>query len=374
MTRRTLLRSSALAAAAAVPASANWKSTVVQNALPRWRGFNLLDLFQALPERGGYPPPITEDECRWMRDWGFNFIRIPIDYWFYIDSDWKTTRKLTPEETVKISDSALEPLDRIVELGRRFGLHVNINLHRAPGYCINNTEREPFSLWKDHTAEEAFVFHWDFLARRYRGVSPLELSFNLVNEAPSPRDEFMSKADYYRVMTHAAGAIKQVSPERIILIDGYGAGGSVADNLVETGLHQSVHAYWPARISHYRAAWVDRKLDFPEPAWPIMNESGNVEVGRSQLEARFVPWGEVARKGIGIHCGEFGCFNRTPHPIALAWLKDVLEVLEMYGIGWAMWNLRGTFGILNSGRSDVMYEGWYGTRLDQQLLALLQAH
>ena len=374
MTRRELLQTAAAGAAAAVPASAQWKASSIQTALPRWRGFNLLDLFQALPVRGGYPPPVTEDECRWMRDWGFNFIRIPIDYWFFIDSDWQTSKKLMPEETVKVKDSAFEPLDRIVELGRRFGLHVNINLHRAPGYCINNTEREPFSLWKDKTAESAFVHHWDFLARRYRGVSPLELSFNLVNEAPSPRDEFMSKDDYYRVMTHAAGAIKQVTPERIVLIDGYGAGGAVADNMVDTGLPQSVHAYWPARISHYRASWVDRKMDFPEPAWPIVNESGSVEMGRAQMEARFVPWGELARKGVGVHCGEFGCFNRTPHPIALAWLKDVLEVLEMYGIGWSMWNLRGTFGILDSGRSDVMYEGWYGARLDQKMLALMQAH
>jgi aryl-phospho-beta-D-glucosidase BglC (GH1 family) len=374
MKRRDLLRSSLMAAAALPAAAAPFTPKAVQTALPRWRGFNLLDLFQALPVTGRYTPPVTEDELMWMWDWGFNFIRIPIDYWFWIGTDWRQTKKLTLEDVFRISEDGFAPVDRIVDLGRKFGLHVNINLHRAPGYCINGSEREPFSLWKDPLAEQAFVHHWDFIARRYRAVSPLELSFNLVNEAPGVRDEYMSKDDYYRVMTRAAGKIREISPARLILIDGYGAGNRIADNLVPTGLHQSVHCYWPARISHFRAGWVDRKMDFPEPQWPILREDGTVQTGRAEMEAMYAPWADLARQGVGVHCGEYGCYNKTPHPIALAWMKDVLEVLEQFGIGWAMWNFRGSFGILDSGRTDVDYEDWYGAKLDRKLLALMQRH
>ena len=42
-----------------------------------------------------------------------------------------------------------------VELGQRYGLHVSLNFHRAPGYCINNPQREPFVLWSDRRAEDA---------------------------------------------------------------------------------------------------------------------------------------------------------------------------------------------------------------------------
>ena len=69
-----------------------------------------------------------------------------------------------------------------------------------------------------------------------------------------------------------------------------------------------------------------------------------------------------------------GCFNRTPHPIVLHWMGDVLEILEGYGIGWSLWEFRGSFGILDSGRADVAYEDWHGLKLDREMLSLLQAH
>jgi endoglucanase len=56
----------------------------------------------------------------------------------------------------------------------------------------------------------------------------------------------------------------------------------------------------------------------------------------------------------------------------LAWLRDVLEILKEHGIGWALWNLRGAFGILDSGRADVAYADWHGLKLDRKLLDLLR--
>ena len=50
----------------------------------------------------------------------------------------------------------------------------------------------------------------------------------------------------------------------------------------------------------------------------------------------------------------------------------MLGILTALGIGYAIWNLRGSFGILDSGRADVAYEEWHGHQLDRQMLALLQ--
>jgi hypothetical protein len=36
-----------------------------------------------------------------------------------------------------------------------------------------------------------------------------------------------------------------------------------------------------------------------------------------------------------------------------------------------MWNFRGSFGILDSGRQDVQYEEFRGHKLDRKLLELL---
>jgi endoglucanase len=75
-----------------------------------------------------------------------------------------------------------------------------------------------------------------------------------------------------------------------------------------------------------------------------------------------------------VHCGEGGAHHFTPHAVVLAWLDDVLDILTGHVIGFALWNLRGTFGILDSERSDVAYEDWHGHKLDRALLELLQRY
>jgi hypothetical protein len=47
-------------------------------------------------------------------------------------------------------------------------------------------------------------------------------------------------------------------------------------------------------------------------------------------------------------------------------------MLKNQNIGWALWNFRDTFGILDSGRTDVEYEDFNGHKLDRKLLSLLQ--
>ncbi|NWF85146.1 MAG: cellulase family glycosylhydrolase, partial [Bryobacteraceae bacterium] len=208
-TRRSFLSGAAAAFGAAATAQAAPK-----NALPRWRGFNLLYYFQAM-QWDGKPVAIPEEDFRMIAELGFDFVRIPMDYWFWADPSWLQTKKLTPAGAVKINEQMLEGVDKIVDYGRKYALHVSLNLHRAPGYCINNNEREPFSLWTDKEAEDAFVMHWEMLAKRYRATRPNEVSMNLVNEAPAPREGFMSREDYRRVMTRATEAIRKVTPDRI---------------------------------------------------------------------------------------------------------------------------------------------------------------
>jgi endoglucanase len=316
----------------------------------------------------------VEDDFVMIRDLGFDFVRLPMDYWFWIESNWRQAGRPTVPEMTKIKEGGLAHIDRVVELGRKYGLHVSLNLHRAPGYCINDEELEPVLLWRDKDAEDAFAFHWETLAKRYRNISSGEVSFNLVNEAPSPRPGYMSREDYRRVMTRAADAIRAISPDRTIIIDGLSVGNSVVYEMMPTGVAQSVHAYSPAEISHYRAGWVDKRSDFPHPLWPAVRRDGSGLVTRDTLEAHYEPWGWLVKQGVGVHCGEAGAFNKTPHDAFLRWMCDVLDILRIHNIGWALWNFRGSFGVVDSGRQDVAYEDWHGHKLDRKLLTLLQYH
>lgn len=85
------------------------------------------------------------------------------------------------------------------------------------------------------------------------------------------------------------------------------------------------------------------------------------------------PWLAVRDQGVGVIVGEFGAYNRTSHGVTLAWLEDCLANWKRAEFGWAMWNFRGPFGILDSERSDVEYEDFHGHKLDRKMLDLLQA-
>ena len=354
--REFLKQVTAGAALAAIPRhpaqaakNAEKPQSLSQTAIPRWRGFNLLDMF-TMRSKGDW----AEDDFRWMRDFGFDFVRLPCCYRLWIKDG----------DDYKIHLPMLEKLDRAVELGGKYGMHVSINFHRAPGYSVNREFTEPHNLWKDPEPLKAFCFHWQMLAKRYKAVSKQKLSFDLVNEPASIGDK-MSRADVNRVVRAAVAAIRQVTPDRLVVADGTSWGNEPIPEVADLGIAQSTRAYQPMFISHYKASWVQGDR-FPYPAWPGNNWD------RKRLQQHYAKWAELAKKGVGVHCGEGGAYNKTPHKVVLAWLRDVLEILTGHGIGLAVWNFRGSFGIMDSGRTDVKYEDFHGHKLDRKLLTLLQ--
>lgn len=340
--------------------------------MPKWKGFNLLDFFAPNPTDNWFPITL-EQHFKWMQDWGFDFVRIPIAYPTYLKID--RSRNITPEETYQIDEKRVEAIDNLVQQALKHNLHVSLNLHRAPGYCINAGFNEPFNLWKDEAAQKAFYHHWGMWAKLYKNISAQKISFDLLNE-PAMRDDMNdqhSRASnipgelYRKVAKGAIDVIHKENPQRIIIADGNGAGSYAEPSLVGLPIHQSCRGYHPGAISHYKAPWANKNPDqMPVPKWP------DAQMNRQALEKYYQPWIELQSKGVGVHCGECGCYNKTPHAVFLSWFGDVLDILSKNGIGFALWNFVGDFGILNSGRTDVAYENWYGYKLDKKLLDLIR--
>jgi endoglucanase len=320
-----------------------------QTVLPRWRGFNLLDMF-TMRSKGDF----SADDFRWIRDFGFDFVRFPTVYRLWIEDG----------DDYQIHEPMLAKLDRGIELANKHGLHVSLNFHRGPGYSVNREFKEPHNLWKDQTALDAFCFHWQLMAKRYQGISKDKLSFDLINEPPSIGSQ-MSRADHERVVRTTVKAIREINPDRLVIADGLSWGRQTAPELADLSIGQSTRGYDPMFISHCGASWVNYR-DYPDPAWP--GHGWN----RKRLEQHYQPWVDLAKMGVGVHCGEAGSYNKTPHSIVLAWFRDVLEILTDNNIGVALWNFRGSFGIMDSGRTDVDYEDFHGHKLDRRMLALLQ--
>jgi endoglucanase len=364
MNRRTFVGSSAAAAAsilagarmAADPAAAR-----PQPRIPLWKGFNL----QGTPY-GRKAISFNEADFELMAGWGFNFARFPMSYWSWSD----------PKDWMKINEDAFKPLDDAIDMGRRHGVFVNLCLHRIPGYCVNGRELEPYQLFDSPRdsmlkALEAAVHHWTYIATRYRDIPNTRLSFDLFNEPPFMPDQ----SRYVEVARALIAGIRSVSPDRFIAADGADIGQTPVMGLADQGIIQSTRGYLPKMISHYTATWVPpREFEsLARPTWPMVDKNG-VLWNRDKLRAELITkWRPLTDLGVPVHVGEWGCFNKTPHDACLGWMTDLLALWKEAGWGWSMWNLRGTFGILDSGRSDVAYEDYKGHKLDRKMLELLLA-
>src|SRR5271169_6352429 len=189
MHRRVFLRDLAIVSAAAVslrePALIRAQSSPADDItaahIPRWRGFNLQGKF-GWPGHPDDGPAFDEFDFATMAEWGFDFARLPLSYWIWgSQEDWTVLR-----------EEPLEQIDRAVDLGKQHGIHVNINFHRIPGYCINQRELEPADLFtgtapQREKALNAAKFHWQAFAKRYKGISNRHVSFDLINEPPKMR-------------------------------------------------------------------------------------------------------------------------------------------------------------------------------------------
>lgn len=207
--------------------------------------------------------------------------------------------------------------------------------------------------------------HWAAFAGRYRGIPSSDLSFDLVNE---PGD--IPAATYARVVSSLVEAIRAEDADRLIIADGIQWGNVPVPELVPLKIAQSTRGYAPMQISHFRAPWIHGSDTWPTPTWPL-TQGDHWDKARLRRE-RIEPWKAIEKQGVGVHVGEWGAHQFTPHDVVLAWMRDNLALWKEAGWGWALWNLRGSFGVLDSGRADVQYEQFHGHQLDRRMLELLR--
>src|SRR5687768_9603975 len=98
MKRRDFIATTGMAAAALSLGRTEALAAPPENKLPLWRGFNLLDFFSPDPASGRQKT--SEDHFRWIQDWGFNFVRIPMAYPSYLNID--RTKNITPDDVYNI--------------------------------------------------------------------------------------------------------------------------------------------------------------------------------------------------------------------------------------------------------------------------------
>jgi aryl-phospho-beta-D-glucosidase BglC (GH1 family) len=235
--------------------------------LPIWRGFNLLEKFYKGNSSSG---PYKEDDFKLISEWGFNFVRLPMDYRIWIkDGDW-----------TQIDEAAFADLDQAVAFGRKYNIHVCMNFHRAPGYTVANPP-ESTSLWTDPQAQRVCALHWAYFARRYKDVPNSHLSFNLLNE---PAD--VDAKTYLLVVEKLAAAIRAEDPDRLIIADGLRWGQQPCQELVPLHIAQATRGYEPFALTHYKASWVNGADQWATPEWPVPLFGGGFLFGPAKPDLR----------------------------------------------------------------------------------------
>jgi len=372
--RRSFVKDMAVAVAGATLSAApatGQESDIGPTRIPRWRGFNLQGRFPS-PDKPSPGHAFEEADFEAMAEWGFDFARLPLNYWWWGDrNDWSVIR-----------EEPLKEIDRAVDLGRQYGVHVNLSFHRCPGYCINGRELEPADLFSGtasqrQRAQEAAARHWQAFARRFKGIPNRRVSFDLVNEPPKMRSyEGYLEERYVEIVKALVAAIREIDTGRLIFADGINIGQAPVAGIAGLGVVQSTRGYLPKAVSHYTATWVPRDEfeSFAPPAWPMKDDQGQAW-DKERLRREYIePYRPLVQKGVQVHVGEWGVFNKTPHAVALAWMEDSLSLWKEAGWGFSLWNLRGQFGVLDSGRDDVPYEDCKGRKLDRRMLELLRRY
>jgi endoglucanase len=358
----------------------------VTTSIPRWRGFNIVDLFSTsvrwkehFPMNDGV---VAEQDFAIVRELGFNFVRIPMSYLFFGKGPFGRTPD--PER--------MHLMDRAVEFGQKHDVHVVLAFHRGPGYCINSQSPFDFPEHGDLFTNERdltdFVTWWSTIADRYGEVSPEALSFNLLNEPVNIDDNV-----FERTFLPATRAIHAISPDRLIHVEGgFRQRGETitleppTTTVVEMpNVISSVHFYHPLPLTHFGCPWSQARHDLEPPTWPYQSKlvsgaetplEGDDAIlwDKDALRAVLRPYLDLAEAGHAVHVGEMGAFSTLPHDVYLAYLADVIDILDDHEIGYAMWNLRGPFGVLDTDRANVDHTDFHGHQLDRKLVDLLRGN
>jgi aryl-phospho-beta-D-glucosidase BglC (GH1 family) len=325
--------------------------------MPRY-GFNFQWLFSWESDRK--PAAANERALDFMAHYGFDFVRIPMDYRFWT----RNFDYLHPDQTV------FTAIDSYLAACQARGMHLSLNLHRAPGYCINRNDLERDNLWLDPIAQDGFVFLWETFAERYKGVPDASLSFDLVNEPPDIGQYGMTRDNHAALVRRTVAAIRAIDPVRPITIDGLSGGNLAMPELADLKITQSGRGYQPMPVSHFEAAWWSGSVGLPAPIYPATQWEGKTW-DRSTIRAFYQPWRDLQAQGVEVHIGEFGCYNHTPNDIALRWFTDLFSVFKEFGWGFSLWTFEDAFGIVNHGRPGAVYENIQGFQVDRTLLDLM---
>jgi endoglucanase len=323
------------------------------------RGINASHWFAQLGNPAAYTKEhfqtaMTAEDIELIKSMGFDNVRLSIDP----QPLFQTNRpnELRPEY--------LGYLDAAVKMILDHGLAVVIDMHPESDFKAK--------LARDDDSVQQFADFWRALARHYSSSlwDPDHVFFEMLNEPEMP-DHYR----WYGVQAKLVAAIREGAPDNTIIAAGARWSDDddlvfMSDGLRDTNIIYNFHFYEPHLFTHQGATWstyywhLVKGLRYPSTPESAAQTAATLPDAIDRLYVMrygYDHWGAdridmeigqaaewAQRHNVPLVCNEFGVYQAfsDPHDRA-AWLTDVRTALEKHGLGWAMWDYSGGFGVVN---------------------------
>jgi endoglucanase len=305
----------------------------------------------------------TREDVALAAKLGFDHLRIPVDEEQLFDEAGRPV-----EEAFGLLDAAL---DWCAEQK----LRAIVDLHILRSHHFNAREKP---LWTEPAAQERLLGLWRQLSARLARRAVDQVAYEIMNE-PVADDP----GDWNRLLARAVEAIREREPRRVLVIgSNRWQSADTFDSLElpagDRNILLSFHFYTPMPLTHYGAGWtkvgeykgpvrypgeVVAETDLAGLPADLVGAIGRRDryFDRSVLEERIAKPIALARvTGLPLYCGEWGALPSVPRADRLRWYADFRAVLEKYGIGWATWDWKSSFGVVDRER-----------KVDEDLAAVL---
>ncbi len=251
-------------------------------------------------------------------------------------------------------------LDNAVDTMLADGLAVEIDLHPEDSY------KQQLRTSNDQV--DRLTMLWRKLAAHYANRDPERVFFEIMNE-PEVNDPYR----WAGIQARVAAAIREAAPRNTIIATGPNY-SDIPDLLTQHPLADgnviyNFHFYDPHEFTHQGAnwgsAWWSYTHGIPYPPADSSMQALLEEVpdaaNRFALENYWLDRWDSRRirmlideaaawaheNNAPLICNEFGAYRSFTDPVSRAnWIHDVRTALEADGIGWAMWDYRGGFGVV----------------------------
>ncbi len=305
---------------------------------------------------------VKRDDFRRVKRWGFDHVRIPVDYELVLNDDFS------------YREDGFRRLEECIAWCREDGLNMILDLHKTPGFSFDAGENEEGFFYSEKY-QQIFYDLWSQFARRFGSCE--NLSFELLNEV----SEKKYCGEWNRIIRKAIKTIRIHASQIHILVGGYHNNSIDAirdlDPPYDENIVYNFHCYSPLVFTHQGAYWIPQmKRDFRMPFRSTYGEyekatreniyEGYIEhfkdedqiIDRTYFIDMFKQAIEIAKKrNAPLYCGEYGVIDLASKEDTLEWYRCISSVFDEYGIGRAMWSYKEMdFGLCDAHYDDIRKE------------------